>query len=122
MVLGFFGQGWERLVLRDKGDDLVEFIVFVDALPEIMDRTELCSLFKRCGFVTDVFIRLKSSKLGTHFGFVRFNCKKTTEMAIQVLNGLMVKEMKLRVKKVVYGRNFEKMMANKGRDWRDLSR
>ncbi|GAB2287553.1 hypothetical protein Dimus_021927 [Dionaea muscipula] len=121
MGLGCFGRRWEQRVLRDKGDDLVEFTVFVDALPELMDRSELWSLFKRVGFVTDVFIPLKRSKLGTRFGFIRFDCKEVAEMEIRVFNGLMVKEMKLRVKWAVYGRNFGKMITSMVRDVRALS-
>ncbi|GMP75547.1 hypothetical protein CsSME_00032594 [Camellia sinensis var. sinensis] len=92
--------GWIPVVRRRErvGDQSKEakhrlFTVFVDNLPSAMDTKTL-----------DVFIPFKKRAVTSSiFGFVRFNCPVTKNIAIQKANGLLVDERVLEVKKNYQG-------------------
>ncbi|GMP28256.1 hypothetical protein CsSME_00003879 [Camellia sinensis var. sinensis] len=76
------------------------FTVFVDNLPSAMDAKALFKLFSQFGIVKNVFIPFKRRTVSkSRFGFVRFNCPVTADIAIQKGNGLLVEERVLEVKK-----------------------
>ncbi|KAL7243399.1 hypothetical protein ACSBR1_015738 [Camellia fascicularis] len=82
------------------------FTIFVDNLPKAMDVKSLFKLFTKFGIVKDVCIPFKTRKVtNLRFGFVRFDCHVTTDIAIQKANGLLVDNMMLEVKNATYDRS-----------------
>ncbi|KAL7212577.1 hypothetical protein ACSBR2_015296 [Camellia fascicularis] len=65
-----------------------------------MDAKTLFKLFTQFGIVKDVFIPFKRRTVSnSRFGFVRFDCPVAAEITIQKVNGLLVVERVLEVKK-----------------------
>lgn len=75
------------------------FTLFVDNLPELVSLSWLKKMFNDYGVVKDAFIPEKRSKIsGRKFGFVRYNCSISAEVAIARANGLWCEDKKLFVK------------------------
>ncbi|XP_028081930.1 nuclear cap-binding protein subunit 2-like [Camellia sinensis] len=82
--------------------------IFVDNIPSSLSSKGLNDLFMKFGIVRDVFIPNKLRKsTRSRFGFVRYDCPVTAEVAIQKANGLWCDDKALRVKKA----EFEKKAA-----------
>ncbi|KAH7862757.1 hypothetical protein Vadar_009108 [Vaccinium darrowii] len=106
---GFFprhgNQGFAR--------DMSAITIYVDNLSDDMDTEWLGQIFSKYGRVVDVYIPFKRSKnFRTKFGFVRFNTVVEAEEAIADLDGISIRDKKMRVKmatfKVLKGPNSEK--------------
>ncbi|KAH7860021.1 hypothetical protein Vadar_008228 [Vaccinium darrowii] len=79
--------------------------LFVDNLPVDVGINEFRELFNKYGVVRDVFIPLKRSKVsGNKFGFVRYDCHVSADVAISKANGIFFKERKLFVKYASFGK------------------
>ncbi|KAL7265657.1 hypothetical protein ACSBR1_003444 [Camellia fascicularis] len=90
------------------------FTLFVDNLPESMASRKLYDLFNMFGVVKDVFIPQKRRKLTyTRFGFVRYDCSITADVAEQKANGLWVDDKSLSVKITEYGKGIEDRQRQK---------
>lgn len=77
--------------------------LFIDNLPEKSSHWWLRKVFSNYGSVRDAFIPAKrSSKIGTKFGFVRYDCSVSADMAIFRANGMVVDDMKLVVKLALF--------------------
>ncbi|GAB2276253.1 hypothetical protein Dimus_010984 [Dionaea muscipula] len=87
--------------------------IFVEDIPDAMDRAAILRLFVKFGVVRDVFIPRKRSKTGKRFGFVRYNCSVAAEVAIQKTNGVWMHDKELRVKFADYHRNKGKQLLKK---------
>ncbi|CAL5380603.1 unnamed protein product [Camellia sinensis] len=82
------------------------FTVFVDNIPSAMDANVLFKLFTKFGIVKDAFIPFKRRNVtNSRFGFVRYDCRIATSVAIQKANGLLVDDMMLVVKMATYNRS-----------------
>ncbi|KAL4295999.1 hypothetical protein GQ457_12G002460 [Hibiscus cannabinus] len=71
--------------------------VFVDNLPERINRRWLKQLFGYHGEVVDVFIPNKMTSAGKRFGFVRFTRFDDANRAIDRLNGFILLKSRLSV-------------------------
>lgn len=90
-----------------KGKELVT--LFVDNIPEEKDQQWLMSTFNKYGIVRDAFIpRKRSTRTGSKFGFVRFDCQVSAGMAVSKLNGVWVDNRRLFVKEATFGIEEEK--------------
>ncbi|KAH7847740.1 hypothetical protein Vadar_029737 [Vaccinium darrowii] len=79
--------------------------LFVDNLPLDVEIYEIRDFFNKFGVVRDVFIPLKRSKVsGNKFGFVRYDCHVSADVAISKANGMFFKERKLFVKFASFGK------------------
>ncbi|KAH7833078.1 hypothetical protein Vadar_002941 [Vaccinium darrowii] len=75
------------------------FTLFVDNLPELVSLSWLKNMFNNYGVVKDAFIPEKRSKISERkFGFARYNCSISAEVAIARANGLWCEDKKLFVK------------------------
>ncbi|KAH7848851.1 hypothetical protein Vadar_009207 [Vaccinium darrowii] len=75
------------------------FTLFVDNLPDDVSIAWFKNLFNKFGVVRDAFIPLKRSKVtGRRFGFVRYNCSVSADVAITKTNGLWIEDRQLFVK------------------------
>ncbi|KAH7843699.1 hypothetical protein Vadar_019725 [Vaccinium darrowii] len=75
------------------------FTLFIDNLPEDASNSWLKEFFSNYGVVIGTFIPEKRSKAtGRKFGFVRYNCSVSADVAISKAHGLWCKDMKLFVK------------------------
>ncbi|KAI8527296.1 hypothetical protein RHMOL_Rhmol12G0064100 [Rhododendron molle] len=82
------------------------FTLFVDNLPEDVSQRWVRYLFNKFGVVKDVFIPGKRSKVtGKLFGFVRYDCEVSADMAISKANGLWIEDRKLFVKMAFFDQN-----------------
>ena len=82
---------WRRL-------EHVSHTLFVDNLPHSMSRDWLWQLFHHEGKVVDVYVSWKKRKAtSTPFAFVRFAHLADAQKAIQNMNGLEIRGMKLEV-------------------------
>lgn len=73
--------------------------VFVDNLPNDIQKIWVYNLFSKFGRIRETFIPNKKSKItGQSFGFVRFVCSKEAAIAIAKTNGLRCWNHKLVVK------------------------
>ncbi|KAL7196389.1 hypothetical protein ACSBR1_036412 [Camellia fascicularis] len=69
------------------------FTLFVDNSLSAMDAKTLSKLFTQFGIVKDVFIPFKRRTVSnSRFGFVRFDCLVSADIAIQKANGLSFTE------------------------------
>ncbi|KAL7254136.1 hypothetical protein ACSBR1_008522 [Camellia fascicularis] len=74
-----------------------------------MDPKRLFTLFSKFGIVKDVFIPAKRRQVtGFRFGFVRYDYKVATDMAVQKANGLWCDNKALKVKNVKYKKGDQK--------------
>lgn len=79
--------------------------LFVDNLSTDVGVDELRILFNKFGVVMDVFIPLKRSKVsGNKFGFVRYDCHVSADVAILKANSMWFKDRKLFVKFASFGK------------------
>ncbi|CAL5404875.1 unnamed protein product [Camellia sinensis] len=70
--------------------------MFVDNLPDSMDKEWLLQLCSGAGKVQDVFIPKKLSKRSKRrFGFVRFRSKEEAVRAVEAINGVTVRDCRL---------------------------
>ncbi|KAL7218687.1 hypothetical protein ACSBR2_011870 [Camellia fascicularis] len=78
-----------------------------------MDPKGLFSMFSKFGVVRHVFISFKRSKVGTRFGFVRYDCIVAAKMAIQKTNGVWCGNKQLKVKFADYdnGEKYHKTVS-----------
>ncbi|KAH7843169.1 hypothetical protein Vadar_013520 [Vaccinium darrowii] len=77
--------------------------IYVDNLADDMDTEWLGQIFSKYGRVVDVFIPFKRSKnFKTKFGFVRFNTVVEAEEAIADLDGISIRDKKMRVKMATF--------------------
>ncbi|GAB2271566.1 hypothetical protein Dimus_006399 [Dionaea muscipula] len=67
-----------------------------------MNPEELFNLFSKYGVVFDVFIPKKRNKSGKRFGFIRYRCTVSAEMAILKLNGVWFGKGAMKVKVADY--------------------
>ncbi|GMP68475.1 hypothetical protein CsSME_00028094 [Camellia sinensis var. sinensis] len=74
------------------------FSIFVGNLLYDMDPKGMFNMFSKFGVVRHVFISFKRSKVGTRFGFVRYDCVVITKLAIQKTNGVWCGNKQLKVK------------------------
>ncbi|KAH7856529.1 hypothetical protein Vadar_002504 [Vaccinium darrowii] len=73
--------------------------LFIDNIPGVSTHLWLRKTFSNYGVVRDAFIPAKrSSKTGSKFGFVRYDCSVSADMAILKANGMEVEDKKLVVK------------------------
>ncbi|KAH7866477.1 hypothetical protein Vadar_020924 [Vaccinium darrowii] len=73
--------------------------LFVDNLPEDTSQPWLKMMFNKFGVVKDVFIPEKRSKAtGNKFGFIRYDCPVSVDLAILWTNGIWLDNKKLFVK------------------------
>lgn len=80
--------------------------LFVDFIPHECSTGELKSIFQQAGFVDDIYISKKIRKsIKLAFGFVRFKSSKEAKRAIAILNGVSVKQSKIKVSMAKYDRN-----------------
>ncbi|XP_028055800.1 uncharacterized protein LOC114259966 [Camellia sinensis] len=106
-------SGWIPIVNQRQGGGsrgYVErsglFTVFVDNIPRSLDAKSLFKLFNKFGVVKDVFIPFKRRKAtNSRFGFVRFDCRVASNMAVQKTNGLLVDDKVLVVKYATHDRS-----------------
>ncbi|KAH7859110.1 hypothetical protein Vadar_031653 [Vaccinium darrowii] len=84
-------------------DRLELFSLFVDNLPEDVGLNWFRKFFSQCGVVKDAYIPFKCSKVSKRrFGFVRFNCASSAEVAISKANGFWIDNRKLFVKMAAF--------------------
>ncbi|GMP24041.1 hypothetical protein CsSME_00001438 [Camellia sinensis var. sinensis] len=100
-----FGGGWQPVLYkrRDLGHNRRAFAsnlitIFVDNLPAKMDPKRLFRMYSKFGVVRHVFIPYKKSRVGTKFGFVRYDCEVVAGLAIQKTNGVWCANKELKVK------------------------
>ncbi|KAL7212302.1 hypothetical protein ACSBR2_015058 [Camellia fascicularis] len=75
------------------------YTIFMDNIPLSMNPKGLYELFKKFKVVRDVFIPNKTRKTTRlRFGFVRYDCSVTAEMAVQKASGVWCGDKALRVK------------------------
>lgn len=75
------------------------FTLFVDNLPEDVGINWFRKFFNQYGVVKDAYIPIKRSKItNRRFGFVRYNCATSIEVAISNANGFWIEDRKLFVK------------------------
>ncbi|PSS08274.1 Endonuclease [Actinidia chinensis var. chinensis] len=79
--------------------------LFIDNLPNPVDKNWLMKTFSKFGKIRDVFIPLKRNISGNRFGFVRFECPIAANRAIRTLNGTWSYDKQLGVKIAGYSRN-----------------
>lgn len=89
-------------------DELVT--LFVDNIPDKATHPWLRKVFNNYGVVRDAFSlsNLRSSKTGSKFGFVRYNCSVSADMAIFRAHGMEVNNRKLVVKLAYFTQNGSK--------------
>jgi len=80
------------------------FTVFVDNIPQTLDRFGLKGIFRRVGSVCDSFIPFKQGKSRKRYGFVRFCKEVDIRNSIRVLNNTMVRGTKISVCFAKYGK------------------
>ncbi|KAH7850355.1 hypothetical protein Vadar_031548 [Vaccinium darrowii] len=75
------------------------FTLFVDNLPVDVGILWFRNFFNRFGVVKDAFISSKRSKItNRRFGFIRYNCATSADMAISKAHGVWIENRKLFVK------------------------
>ncbi|KAH7861793.1 hypothetical protein Vadar_030916 [Vaccinium darrowii] len=75
------------------------FTLFVDNLPKDVGIHWFRNFFNRFGVVKDAFIPSKCSKVtNRRFGFIRYNCATSADVAISKANGVWIEDRKLFVK------------------------
>ncbi|PSS24040.1 Polyadenylate-binding protein like [Actinidia chinensis var. chinensis] len=79
--------------------------LFIDNLPNPVDKNWLMKTFSKFGKIRDVFIPVKRNISGNRFGFVRFECPNAANRAIRTLNGTWSYDKQLGVKIAGYSRN-----------------
>ncbi|KAH7867051.1 hypothetical protein Vadar_028278 [Vaccinium darrowii] len=73
--------------------------LFVDNLPEDTSQSWLKMLFNKYGVIREVFIPEKRSKAtGNRFGFIRYDCPVSADLAVLRTNGIWLDDKKLFVK------------------------
>ncbi|GAB2277368.1 hypothetical protein Dimus_012071, partial [Dionaea muscipula] len=120
--------GWRPMLRRKYRSHLVDsrpasrwITLFVDDLPEGLGQLEMKKLFSKFGVVMDAFIPRKRSKAGRLFGFVRFNCSVSTEVATQRTNGLWIQDKQLKVKLADFDRTQRKKVETSMKGSKDRS-
>ncbi|KAH7843180.1 hypothetical protein Vadar_013589 [Vaccinium darrowii] len=79
------------------------FSLFVDNLPEDVGLNWFRKFFSQYGVVKDAYIPFKRSKVSKkRFGFVRYNCASSAEVAISKANGFWIDNRKLYVKMAAF--------------------
>lgn len=58
------------------------YTLFIDNIPENMDKMWLLRIFNDYGVVKETFLTIKRSKKGSRFAFVKYDCPISSEMAI----------------------------------------
>lgn len=92
------------------------FTLFVDNIPESKDQSWLVKAFNMFGKVRDAFLPTKRSKrTGQKFGFVRYDCSKSAEMAISKMSGIWVDNNRLFVKEACFGETNPRGFQNRSR-------
>ncbi|KAL7228485.1 hypothetical protein ACSBR2_007244 [Camellia fascicularis] len=85
-------------------------IMFVDNFPNSMDKEWLMQLCRGVREVQDVFIPKKLSKRSKRrFGFVRFRSKEEAVRAVEVVNGVTVRDCRLFAKLATFCREEQDM-------------
>lgn len=80
-------------------DGSESFTLFVDNLPVDVGIHWFRNFFNRFGVVKDAFIPSKCSKVtNRRFGFIRYNCATSADVAISKANGIWIEDRKLFVK------------------------
>ena len=81
-----------------------EFTVFVDNLPQNLDKYGLKGIFRRIGDVSDAYIPAKLGRSRKHFGFVRFWKELDVVRSIRKFNGSTVRGFRIRVFRARFGK------------------
>ncbi|KAL7163687.1 hypothetical protein ACSBR2_039748 [Camellia fascicularis] len=113
-----FGGGWQPVLYkrRAQGQNRRVFAsnlvtIFVDNLPAEMDPNRLFRMYSKFRVVRHVFIPYKRSKVGTRFGFVRYNCEVAAGIAVQRTNGVWCDNKELKVKFADYDKSKDRKAA-----------
>ncbi|KAH7845833.1 hypothetical protein Vadar_006570 [Vaccinium darrowii] len=94
------------------GNEVI-FTLFIDNLPEDANQSWLKKLFSSYGVVKDAFIPEKRSKAtGRMFGFVRYNCSVSADVAISKAHGMWCNDRKLFVKYASFSPNQQRKTVN----------
>ncbi|GAB2281176.1 hypothetical protein Dimus_015779 [Dionaea muscipula] len=83
-------------MIRGRGGRLIT--LFVEDIPDSMDYVEMNKLFAKFGVVRDVYFPKKRSMSDKRFGFLRYDCSVTAEIAIQKTDGVWMQDKELKVK------------------------
>ncbi|KAH7856358.1 hypothetical protein Vadar_000558 [Vaccinium darrowii] len=90
------------------------FTIFVDNLPEDVGLIWFRKFFNQYGVVVDAYIPIKRTKVTKRrFGFVRYNCASSAEVAISKANGFWIEDRKLFVKWAAFDVHRNKPIQNK---------
>ena len=81
-----------------------EFTVFVDNLPQNLDKFGLKGIFRRIGDVSDAYIPAKLGRSRKRFGFVRFWQELDAVRSIRKLNGSTVRGSRIWVSRARFGK------------------
>lgn len=91
------------------------FTLFVDNLPEDVGLIWLRKFFNQYGVVKVAFIPVKRNKVtNRRFGFVRYNCATSVEVAMSKANGFWIEDKKLFVKFATFEVQGKKPLQNRG--------
>ncbi|KAL7251606.1 hypothetical protein ACSBR1_013449 [Camellia fascicularis] len=108
MEAGRWNPMLRRRRVGNQGSRSIEnglFTIFVDEIPNSMNPKSLFTLFNKFGVVKDAFIPAKRRKATrSRFGFMRYDCKVATKMAVLKADGLWCDNKALKVKKAEFER------------------
>lgn len=94
--------------------------LFIDNLPEFTSQAWLRKFFTKFGVVKDVFIPQKRSKVtGRKFGFIRYDCAVSADLAISKSNGIWLGDRKLFVKFASFNQNVKDKYSKSYMDSRE---
>ncbi|KAH7859202.1 hypothetical protein Vadar_033039 [Vaccinium darrowii] len=96
------------------GNGSESYTLFVDNLPEDVGILWFRNFFNKFGVVIDAFIPSKRSKVtNRRFGFVRYNCATSADVAISKANGFWIEDCKLYVKFAAFKNHSKMRIQNK---------
>lgn len=90
------------------------FSLFVDNLPEDVGLIWFGKFFNQYGVVREAYIPIKRSKvINRRFGFVRYDCASSAEVAIAKANGFWIEDRKLFVKLAAFEVQSNKLVVRR---------
>ncbi|KAH7845089.1 hypothetical protein Vadar_012986 [Vaccinium darrowii] len=95
--------------------------LFVDNIPEEANRAWLSKTFTDYGIVKETYIPAKRSNRGSKFGFVRYDCPISAEVAVTKASGLQVGDNKLFVKVASFNSKLKRDNGNHLRSSKDIA-
>ena len=90
------------------------YTIFVDNIPQSLDKFGLKGIFQRAGRVSESFIPLNQGRLRKRYGFVRFWNEVDARNSIRVLNNTMVRGIRIRVSFAKYGKGSRGTLVKSG--------